>query len=315
MRSVQELDLSLQIRADAALPVLPTLPGRTVGDLGCGTGCFSAELGRRGYEVRCVDVTPANLAALRHAYPDLVERGLLTPIEGDLTEIPLETASLDGAFCMEVLEHVDDDRAAIRELARVVKPGGVLVVSVPNRRAPLPLVERLGLESVHDRPGPEQHVRPGYDAGRAPGSAARGGIRGEVCRRSRRAALPRDGRPRLARPPRVPKDSRTGHLDLGGPRAGHDVAADAGLCGGLSGAPLPRADRRWLAPDATLHARRHRDTSAVALESAVRVGFEARRQASCLRGRQKLLAGFGRPHVVDVHAQATASVLCDLRLA
>jgi 2-polyprenyl-3-methyl-5-hydroxy-6-metoxy-1,4-benzoquinol methylase len=163
-RSVQELDLSLQLRAEAALPKLANVPGTTIGDLGCGTGCFSAALGRRGFTVRCVDVTQANLDALARLYPDLVERRVLTPIQGDLTALPLESESLDGAVCMEVLEHVEDDRAAIQEIARVVKPGGLLVASVPNRSAPLPLVERLGLESVHDQPGPERHVRPGYDA-------------------------------------------------------------------------------------------------------------------------------------------------------
>lgn len=162
-RSVQELDLSLQIRADRALETLSRMQG-TLGDLGCGTGCFAAEVARRGRRVLCVDVTQENLDALGQLYPNFVEQGLLTPIRGDLTGIPLDTATLDGAFCMEVLEHIEGDRTALLEIARVVKPGGVLVVTVPNRSAPLPLVERLGLESVHDQPGPERHVRHGYEA-------------------------------------------------------------------------------------------------------------------------------------------------------
>ena len=161
-RSVQELDLSLRIRADVTLPLLAEMPG-ALADLGCGTGCFAAEIARRGRPVQCVDVTPANLEALGRLYPDFVRDGLLTPIEGDLTQVPLGTATIDGAFCMEVLEHVENDRAAAAELGRVVRSGGKLVVTVPNRSAPLPLVERLGLQSVHDRPGPERHVRPGYD--------------------------------------------------------------------------------------------------------------------------------------------------------
>ena len=163
-RSVQELDLSLQVRADAALAGIPATSA-VIGDLGCGTGCFSAELGRRGHTVHCVDVTQENLDALARTYADLVEHGRLIPVRGDLTALPLAAGSLDGAVCMEVLEHVEDDRVALREIARVVRPGGFLALSVPNRDAPLPLVERVGLDSVHDQPGPERHVRPGYEAG------------------------------------------------------------------------------------------------------------------------------------------------------
>ncbi len=54
-----------------------------------------------------------------------------TTVAGDLSAAPLRDDTVDGALCIHVLEHVDDDRRAIKELFRVLKPGGWVVVSVP----------------------------------------------------------------------------------------------------------------------------------------------------------------------------------------
>ena len=51
--------------------------------------------------------------------------------EADVTRLPFEDGAFDGAVLGEVLEHVEDDRQALRELARVLRPGGVLALSVP----------------------------------------------------------------------------------------------------------------------------------------------------------------------------------------
>ena len=164
MRSVQELDLSLALRADAVLSQVDLSSVKHVADLGCATGTFAARLARAGPVVTAVDVSESNLAELRRLYGDLVTRGRLVPTRADLTALPIATESIDLVFCLEVLEHVEDDRAAVREMARVLRPNGQLVLSVPNRDAPKPLVERLGLSSVHDEAGPERHVREGYSA-------------------------------------------------------------------------------------------------------------------------------------------------------
>jgi len=53
-------------------------------------------------------------------------------LRGSLTSIPLATHSADVVVCTEVLEHVPDDGAAVSEIARILKPGGYLVLSVPT---------------------------------------------------------------------------------------------------------------------------------------------------------------------------------------
>lgn len=71
-----------------------------------------------------------------------IERSLAqVTVLGDAARIPLESEALDAAICIHVLEHVPDDRAAMAELFRVLKPGGWILISVPLR---------LGRETVED---------------------------------------------------------------------------------------------------------------------------------------------------------------------
>jgi 2-polyprenyl-3-methyl-5-hydroxy-6-metoxy-1,4-benzoquinol methylase len=162
VRSVQELDLSLLLRARAVLAKVDLDSAASIADLGCATGTFAAGLVRPGRVVTAVDASEDSLAELERLHADLIARGWLRPVHADLTDLPLESASVDLAFCMEVLEHVHEDEKALREISRILEPGGVLVVSVPNRKAPRPLLERLGGSSVHREPGPAEHVREGY---------------------------------------------------------------------------------------------------------------------------------------------------------
>lgn len=64
---------------------------------------------------------------------DIERHGPHVTVVGDVTRIPLATESLDAALCIHTLEHVAEDRMAMRELHRVLKPGGWTIVSVPLR--------------------------------------------------------------------------------------------------------------------------------------------------------------------------------------
>ena len=62
---------------------------------------------------------------------DLMRRGPHVTVVGDATRIPIGNESLEAALCIHTLEHIEDDRQAMRELFRVLKPGGWAIVSVP----------------------------------------------------------------------------------------------------------------------------------------------------------------------------------------
>jgi SAM-dependent methyltransferase len=70
---------------------------------------------------------------LRYVGLDIAPRADAATLRGDVTRMPLRGGTVDAALCIHTLEHVQDDRSAIAELHRVLKPGGWAVVSVPLR--------------------------------------------------------------------------------------------------------------------------------------------------------------------------------------
>ncbi len=92
-------------------------------DAGCGSGRNMVELARYG-TVTGVEVS-ATSAALARA------RGAGEVIEGSVSQMPFNSASFDLAVCLDVIEHLADDVEALREMRRVVAPGGALLVTVP----------------------------------------------------------------------------------------------------------------------------------------------------------------------------------------
>ena len=92
---------------------------------------------------------------------DLRRRHQHVGVQGDITVAPFRDRSFDIVLCNHVLEHIDDDRAAIDELHRLVRPGGLAVVSVPLR-AEGPTFEDASITSPEDRErffGERGHVR------------------------------------------------------------------------------------------------------------------------------------------------------------
>jgi SAM-dependent methyltransferase len=108
-------------------------------DLGCGAGRHAFEAFRRGARVVALDYSAAELkdvlgllVAMEAAgEAGLVSGGLGAAVNGDATRLPFPDGAFDRIIAAEVLEHIPADEAAIGELARVLRPGGTMAVTVP----------------------------------------------------------------------------------------------------------------------------------------------------------------------------------------
>jgi SAM-dependent methyltransferase len=105
-------------------------PGRLVLDGGCGRGEYVVALRDSGV---CAFGAEYLSDKVRHHAPG-VPTG--TILQADLEHLPYRSAAFDVVFLNEVLEHVPDEAAALREVRRVLQPGGLLIILSPNRLYP-----------------------------------------------------------------------------------------------------------------------------------------------------------------------------------
>lgn len=112
---------------EVELARLPLAADARILDAGCGSGRTLLELTRYG-AVSGIELDPDAAQAAR-------ARGQFDVRTGRLEELPWEPASFDLLTCLDVIEHTPDDRATLSELARVTRPGGWLLVTVPAYQA------------------------------------------------------------------------------------------------------------------------------------------------------------------------------------
>lgn len=93
-------------------------------DVGCGTGVTLEEFGRHGW-ICGLDLSPRALAYAKKRDPRV------PVVQADLASLPIASGSLDVVLAFDVIEHLDDDVAAAREIHRVLKPGGIAILNVP----------------------------------------------------------------------------------------------------------------------------------------------------------------------------------------
>jgi SAM-dependent methyltransferase len=116
-----------------------TRAGGQLLDLGCGSGELARRLAADGYLVTGCDVAPAMLRQAIEADRERAVRWIR--LEPRWAALPLAAGSLDTVVAASVLEYVPDPRAVLAECARVLRPGGVLVCTVPNVAHPVRWLE------------------------------------------------------------------------------------------------------------------------------------------------------------------------------
>lgn len=118
------------ITRDRLRLVLRPLPGERLLEIGVGTGYYSHDLAEWVGPEGKLELFDLQQEFLDHVMRGAAERGLsnLVPTQGDATALPYEDASVDAVILIAVLGEIPDSAAALREIRRVLKPDGRLVV-------------------------------------------------------------------------------------------------------------------------------------------------------------------------------------------
>ena len=114
-------------RIEAVLEMVGPGPGNAL-DAGMGPGRLCAELEARGWTASGLDISERMVELAARRLPAARER----MHQGSITQLPFKDESFDAVAATGVLEYLGDPAAGIAELVRVLAPGGILVVSIPN---------------------------------------------------------------------------------------------------------------------------------------------------------------------------------------
>jgi len=118
------------ITRDRLRETLEPSPGERILEIGPGTGYYTLDLAERGGAEGTGEIFDLQKEMLDHTIRRARERGLwnVSPTQGDAQNLPYEDDSIDAAILVATLGEIPDQDAALREVARVLRPGGRLIV-------------------------------------------------------------------------------------------------------------------------------------------------------------------------------------------
>lgn len=129
--------------------------GKDVFEVGCGTGLILERAAKFARSAAGIDLSEGMLEKAR-------ARGLDVR-QASATELPVETASVDVAYSFKVLAHIPDIEGALREMARIVRPGGWVLAEFYNARSIRRLVKALKPPTAVSEQTHDEHVYTRYD--------------------------------------------------------------------------------------------------------------------------------------------------------
>lgn len=125
------VNFSFLIRRQRVLELLGDLSDKRVLDIGCGTGVFFQDLIEQGGRIVGADGAVEMIHTARSRSEDLPGDRICLSVS-IIEQLGFRSDTFDAVICVGVIEYVENQEEAIRELIRVLKPGGMLVVTVPN---------------------------------------------------------------------------------------------------------------------------------------------------------------------------------------
>lgn len=117
------------LRRNRVMPLIKDLPAGRVVEVGCGSGALLRELARQGHTCAGVETSPDALEVAGQMLAEFPTARVMAQAEPGWTE------QFDLLMSFEVLEHIEDDAAALREWVSWLKPGGTAILSVPAHMA------------------------------------------------------------------------------------------------------------------------------------------------------------------------------------